>query len=90
MVDLPMSPPTTKDRSILAVTEGGRVTFDTFKLKAIILALLTAFGGWKLRDTAVDIKQQETDEFMAHVKAENERLGQIEAKIDLLIKLANR
>lgn len=77
MVDIPMSPPPTKDRSILAVTESGRISLDAPKLRALLLALLTAFGGWQAHSLAAGttaalapsaITRAEWDEHVAWAK----------------------
>lgn len=101
MVDIPMSTPQPKDRSILAVSESGRISLDAPKLKALLLALLTALGGWQahgaLSPTApAPITRQEWDEHISWAKnqqIERDRrfskqeadLQRIEAKLDQLL-----
>lgn len=101
MVDLPMSPALPKDRSILAVTESGRISLDAPKLKALVLALLTAFGGWQAHGAfsptaPAAITRAEWDEHMAWAKnqqMERDRrfakqeadLQRIESKLDQLL-----
>lgn len=91
MVDIPMSTPPTKDRSILAVSESGRISLDAPKLKALLLALLTALGGWQAHGALspaapAPITRQEWDE---HISKQEADLQRIEAKLDqLLLKMA--
>lgn len=92
MVDIPMSPSPPKDRSILAVTESGRISLDAPKLKALLLALLTGLAGWQASRVLADdppTPAVESAAYYEHVKAEDARLSRIEDKLDqILLKLA--